>query len=686
MAGNEPTFEPVVKGGYSADSSLHKRNWKALARYLISPFVDNAKIKDAAITNAKIEDATITSAKIASLAVDKLTEGTLGAGVLLSSLLRTGELGDQRVEMDNDGIRLYDTDDNIIGNWPVVGDPFMRGTLEALGLTVTGNMTLRGVENLLEVGSVFTLGRRTAPPNLAPTVANDWQSVVLSSNLSRHGLFWDATNTSFWTSRTDSHVHEYDADGTFLRTLAVDDADIIAGSPVRVGTRVYVLFLQRALSLPSLQRKQQWVLQTYSEASLSDLGQAVIPEVRIGQIRRPALGYDGTNIVVVGQEPGGELAFHKYSLADDPAFVSTTVSSGKTFPTDEALHINGFASAESGWWVAISGTEDVENSDKVVHKYSTAGVYQADTSFPTSDGRPLGVTHDGTQFWTLPSTGTRITKHTNFDWTTASDVFWLAYTFVDDNGAASAGARPLAAGDFETPKSPTGKVRAFRRAAIRATAPDLPAAATHIGWYMDRGGSEPTLDYVADTTTKTTRFTSFTAGGAAPPAATNFPDSTVAALQSSDGTPLLRADGIPRCRVQYSAGGSVADNADRYIRFGTEDVDTDDFHSPNTDDINVTPGSTFDITIPFAGQYLVVFISSWAGNSSGRRDMFLDINGTIDRLNFNASGIGATLRVSGTWVIDVDAGDIIHPGVFQNSGGSLVLNSAKFAISALGPR
>jgi microcystin-dependent protein len=61
-----------------------------------------------------------------------------------------------------------------------------------------------------------------------------------------------------------------------------------------------------------------------------------------------------------------------------------------------------------------------------------------------------------------------------------------------------------------------------RRAKLRVTVPAFPSTVTHAGIYVDRGATEPVLDYQNDTVLQTIDLSSFAAGGAAPPGSNNF--------------------------------------------------------------------------------------------------------------------------------------------------------------------
>lgn len=683
----------TTRSGFSkSDPDLNeklRRLVHGVETYVNGVHIGSGQLATDAVTTESIAPGAVTDTEVSSVSATKITEGTLQADVKVSGSLSPAETG-QRPILDATGLHFVDGSGNILAEFPVgEGAAFLKATMEALGLIVTGKMTLRDdgttEGHLIEPGTKITLGGATAGvsisnPSVKPGLSQVWETVTLGSGASaisaKVGLHYDSTNTSFWTAK-GSTIYEYDVLGTFVRSSTVNNVHKMHGV-VRVGTRVYVLYEDL---------DGDTVLKTLQESDLAFLGQANVGD-RAGLASvngDPCLGDDGTNVIVCDLDAESETAkirVHKFTRADTPEFVSTTTSSGAGNPTfdEETSTLWGFASAESLWWVAAS-----RGGAGQVYAFSTAGVYSADRTFPSHGGQPpRGVAHDGTQFWTLMSDA-RICKHTDWKWTTESARYWVAYTWVDDNGAASAGARPLGAGDFETKKSPTQQVSLHRRGRLRITVPTFPSGVTHAGLYIDRATAEPTLDFITDITTVTTERTSFTAGGAAPPAANTFGAGTNSQLQTSDGAALVRANGIPRVILEYLAGGNLTNATDMYVRFGTETTDTDTFWAATTDALNAVPTSAYDITLPFAGQYEVIVTGSFASSAVGRRDLGVELNGTIfRRMNF-LPVTGVAHRCGFTEVVPAAAGDTLRFLALQSSGGLLALENYRISVQFMGP-
>ena len=108
--------------------------------------VTNAKIDNLAVDTAKIADLTVTDAKIYDLTVTKLTAGTLSADVILSGRFKTDVSPNARTELDDTGLRVYDSLNVEVAYLKVVaGVPALYvsgGTIE--GGTVTGSTITGG--------------------------------------------------------------------------------------------------------------------------------------------------------------------------------------------------------------------------------------------------------------------------------------------------------------------------------------------------------------------------------------------------------------------------------------------------------------------------------------------------------------------------------------------------------------
>lgn len=693
MTSERSAFSPVVKGGFTADNAKHRKLLRYLGDYLDTAFVGSGQLVDGAVGSGALAPGAVTDLAVGDVGVGKLTSGELKAFVQMKGAIEAGLL-----KFTEDGMVILDSAGAIQGRFPGDGsEPFLRGQFEALNLLVDGTgdrgFELRGPGHLMAAGSTMVMGGAATgtgtvgDPPAAPGLSMFWDKEALGEPMGRRGLHWDGTNTSWWTTK-GSTVYENDNDvaHTQLRSFNVNGVHELYGA-VRVGTRIYVLFEHTDGNM---------LLRTYSEATLANIQQRNVG-FGIGVVHgKPCIGYDGTNIVICDLDGAGssqKLRFHKYTLADEPAYVSSVTSSGAGNPSSfsQLDSISGFALAETLWWVVVDG---------IVHAFSTAGVYAADKMF-WADSSIVGLTHDGTRFWGVASLSGEavLVKFSNWTFTDADVKKYVAYTYVDDNGVASVGARPLAAGDFETKKSPTAKITLRRRAFLKASAAAVDTALTgitHVGWYFEDGATEPALDYVADTavvngvaTQKT--FESFTGGGAAPPAANTFTASAAgdfAEFTTADGNPLLRANGVPRCKLRKNVvNQSIADATITTVDFASLDSSeqTDAFIDVANDEID----------IPFTGQYWVQAQARFAANGTGYRQCYLELwDGAawdVEVLVFQGANDVSMPSISLPGVaqfgayLNLVAGDRIRMRVAQASSAALNLIDWNLSFEYKGP-
>jgi hypothetical protein len=677
---------------------LLSRNFGAIEEYLESAHVGAGQLEDGSVGESALADDSVHDRHVHDVSIDKVTGGTLGVSVRLD-----GEIVAGTVAFDANGILDVDEDGAVQVRIGSDGsEPFWRGQVEATALLVDATASGRGAEfrgpgHLFAAGSTVILGGAATgtgsagDPAAAPGLASYWDKIALSGPANARGLTWDATNTSYWSiDGADPIAVEIDANGTALRSLVPNGAVTCYGA-VRVGTRVYVLMRNEDGKI---------LLRTYLESNLSNLDQRNV-EFGIGVIHgEPGIGSDGTNIFIVDldAETAGKVRFHKFTLADEPAFVSTTVSSGAgnpTFQTNRA-GLTSFVAAESKWWVSIKTHGQGGSIGSRAEAWSTSAVYDDENDFTNGQGM-RGLAHDGTRFQSLGST--EIVSHSNWNEPDANATRYIGYTYVDDNGAASVGARPLGAGDFETKKSPTAKITLGRRQNILATAAPVDTALTgitHVGWYMEDGTTEPTLDYVADSAVTTgvatqKTFSGFTGGGAAPPATNTFLASAAgnnARFTDSSGITILDASGLPRLRLRTTAALSLLNDTDRYIRFGTEDKDTMDAYggAPSGDGVGSTVPVNSDITLD-KGSYIAQLRGVFdVSSGNGRREAFLEIGGVKQRETIPAGGTTVGIRHTFTFDFEITADNtVLNPGFFQNSGASINVNTSKLFIYRIGP-
>ena len=105
------------------------------------------------------------------------------------------------------------------------------------------------------------------------------------------------------------------------------------------------------------------------------------------------------------------------------------------------------------------------------------------------------------------------------------------------------------------------------------------------------------------------------------------------------------------------------------ITFDTERWDTDAYHD------NVTNNTRLTVPAGQGGTYIISFSAQFAGNGTGSRYFYLNLNGTtklagLYLINNGTAAFEGTL----TTIFQLDAGDYVEAVVYQDSGGSLNIN------------
>ena len=139
------------------------------------------------------------------------------------------------------------------------------------------------------------------------------------------------------------------------------------------------------------------------------------------------------------------------------------------------------------------------------------------------------------------------------------------------------------------------------------------------------------------------------------------------------------------CSIYKTSNQSIANDTDEVITFGSEEFDTDAFHSTST--------NTSRITIPAGkgGKYLVVGQASWAANATGQRRLMVFLNGSSISMGVMANPLtvsGQPTRYNMSFIKDFVATDYIELAAFQTSGGALDIqgfqSTTRFGVVYLG--
>jgi hypothetical protein len=464
--------------------------------------------------------------------------------VTLSSMFRTAESG-RRSEISNLGFFGFDQAGNPIIGFPndPTQQPFIRAVLEALGLTVTGNATFRGSENVLDSGAAIIMRNRVADPATAPSLV---QSVPTATIVAGGGSSTDAAYP--WFDGTNIYLTRFQDESQpevvkFDATMATEVAAVEPPMPslttwhyvfvVKVGSYWY------GLAKRGSDGDRRWIVWDSTgtgglPGALTAHGGYFQDENDLGASSEVSLTTDGTKLYTLQEDATSDNGKLKVFTPPGTGAVPTHdgagshVTIGQQFWNSTKLPVPFIRSnADFGSTRYIFRAR--YGSLSIFGVTDTAGVWQTNELFPAAEGTPSRGFWYNSGFKELKSNETAIWAYTGWVWTTESALYWVRYTWSDNTG--------------ESARSPVSSITMFRRWQLTITSPDFPGGISEIRVYMDRGAAEPTLDWQVDSATKSVVRSSFTAGGAAPPTVATLPSSTPAIIRSDDSTVVLDADG-----------------------------------------------------------------------------------------------------------------------------------------------
>lgn len=213
--GNVSAFSPEVTHTTVAGSDALNAALASLTNDVADGIITETKIADGAISTPKLQAGSVTAQ-------------ILAATIVLSSLIKTANSG-RRIEIDVDGIRLYDTDESLLVRIPTNGDPvFIKGQVTADSLVSQVAASFRGTVDLAG-NSVTTLQNGIAAPTTVPTLAASVDYLGLTSTPTNVGAGiaydsgGDSSNGSFWVA-CDPTISPYYVAQEFAATAATGTA------------------------------------------------------------------------------------------------------------------------------------------------------------------------------------------------------------------------------------------------------------------------------------------------------------------------------------------------------------------------------------------------------------------------------------------------------------------------------
>jgi hypothetical protein len=124
----------------------------------------------------------------------------------------------------------------------------------------------------------------------------------------------------------------------------------------------------------------------------------------------------------------------------------------------------------------------------------------------------------------------------------------------------------------------------------------------------------------------------------------------------------------PVFRLWHNTTQSISDSTSTAMVFNQEYTDPDGGHS--------TTSNTSRYTAQTAGTWLIMAISPWAANSSGKRELYIQHSNGVQYGSTTATALGSNrLSASVTTLVTMTVGEYCEAFVWQNSGGSLNIDN-----------
>jgi hypothetical protein len=220
-----------VYGNYSGYSSEVTGETVAGSDALAAALADIANdVSDGVITETKIADNAISTPK---LQAGSVTAEVLASTIVLTSLLQAGNPEARHIDIDEFGIRLYDSSQALLVNIPTDPDEdvFVKGSIVAASLSSQETAEFGGTASLSS-DAIMTLENGVATPTVPPTLVAGLGSLTLTSSPPNpgRGIQYDPNGgpgndtPSYWVGadalNSEYVAHEYNAStGALIRSI-----------------------------------------------------------------------------------------------------------------------------------------------------------------------------------------------------------------------------------------------------------------------------------------------------------------------------------------------------------------------------------------------------------------------------------------------------------------------------------
>lgn len=515
------------------------------------------------------------------IVANQITGDLLAANVLLGSKITTGsmdafgQITGQRVELDPNGLVVLSPAGVPIVTLPT--DPGQAATFD--GDILARGLTIRTAADII-AGATLTLASTGTDPVRAPTMAVEWESVTLqvvsrTDNTPQQGLGTFGIVATEVTCICESGtagvfyvVQSRSADATHDAGTRVWTYNLTTGQNVQLGGVYFTDYADGNYTSAAFLAGKLYALR------ISPLGDAIIRDLtvaanwdnyypRLNTGQAPALGQDGTNLIVAENDSGTQkvrtLGAFNYSgniPAGQPApsipITATTVYGAGT----DTGYPNNYAQKgafDFGATKVVIGRR-ASGLSAYVMASATGSTRDASLEFPASTSNRRGMMWTGGFFYTYGGDNV-LRKHSALTLADGLTQWWAAVTWRDTVGTL-----------HETKPGPMSSVTMARRARLRVT---TPAVATGTGGVDDPNAWALYMTKVASGTPATTALhyqtaqlatapqyvvTDVAMAGAAPPTTNNFAGGGTPGLIQSQAT---RIDGAPKIKLDGSGAGNV---------------------------------------------------------------------------------------------------------------------------------
>jgi hypothetical protein len=498
-------------------------------------------------TETSALDHAITTVEIGD---QQITAPLLAAQIVLASTIIAGTAGDDRVELDNTGITLFDGASSMRARLPVdtTQPVFVRGRVEAESLE-SEEASLGGVTSL-PAGAVLTAQAGIVKPSAAPVLTRGYLASVVDSGGSGNdwGIAYDGTYVcnpymaggvegpvivNRWNAATGAFVDDI--------ALELELSNAMISGLAWTGSSWLLLDVNNSTTALRISK--------FSAAGVWE-DDAVITSDITGTKPQAGMFYDATDGVIVvmttvNTTASTAIRLRKYS----PSTLALSSTQDLT-----GLNVNGTgcgfvggARVGSSYWI------DAWPTPGLIYEFTAStGAVVANSSWGyKTDGTVAvaasGLCHNGSSFLFKDSVSA-IYWGSNWTWTTESAKYWVGYSWYDSVGTD------------ETQLGPRASITMYRRMRLVVQHAARPIGATSVYVYAGRHDTvEPTAgtyEYQGSngTAVLSLAMNSYGTAGKNDETANGFPGGTPSELQS--GTPgwSLLGDGTGDLGLSVTGG------------------------------------------------------------------------------------------------------------------------------------